>query len=319
MGFWVGGGDVGSLGLGLSGSDAAGAGDERHDRSMVSVKGNVFRAASGCGDVRSRASTSDEADFVLRSRGDVRRLRVVVVAILELFDLIELDDVELIQRLEALEDMKVVEVSGGRDEQVAAVRRGFASVSGWVLGTGCVGDEGIKSSSSTACRDGRSAGGAGIDASFITGSTFRSFVGVADARHVFSVVCLVLPGDTEMPRCILEVWAFVVRVLVFFAGNCEGEGCAGELRRSRVSIMPGRGGVFGRSSPMPKFAGRVCDLCIGCFLLLLVTLGGKFSRTGESDFSRIARGAIDALTEMTGDESERSMESIDGPDTGSVG
>lgn len=120
MGFWIRGGDTGSTGFGLGCSrlvGIGGAGEERQDRSMVSGAGGILRSARGCGDVRSRASTSGEADCVLRNRGDVRRRRVAFVASLETLALVE-DDVESVKLVEALEDM---EVSGGRADRMGAV------------------------------------------------------------------------------------------------------------------------------------------------------------------------------------------------------
>jgi hypothetical protein len=101
------------------------------------------------------------------------------------------------------------------------------------------GDESVKSSSSTSSREERSSCGAGIGATLMAGPTVRSFVGVAEARQVSRVVCLVLLGDgtSEGSRGSFAFWAVVVRVLAFFAGNCEGEGSTGELSRSSVSTV----------------------------------------------------------------------------------
>jgi hypothetical protein len=126
-----------------------GCGEERHDRSMVSISGDVFLAATGFGDVRSKMSTSGKADSILRSRGDVRPVRVLVEAFLQPLDLAEVDDAEPVDSEEALEDM---EVRGGREGKVAAVRRGLEKTSGAC--TGRIGEDSVKSSSSISVCDG---------------------------------------------------------------------------------------------------------------------------------------------------------------------
>jgi hypothetical protein len=124
------------------------------------------------------------------------------------------------------------------------------------LGSGAtrVGDESVKSSSSGSSLDTRSAGGAGIGVKSMAGSTSRSLVGVADARHMSKVVCLVFPGDeaTEAPRDTGTNWLFLVRVFALFAGSCDGEGRTGELSRSTDSTMFSNGGVLGRSEAVPS-------------------------------------------------------------------
>jgi hypothetical protein len=230
----------------------------------------------------------------------VRRVRVAVEVFLEPFDLAEVDDTEAVDSEEVFED---IEVSGGLEERVVAVRREFEKIPG--ASAGRIGEDSVKSSSSISACDGRSSDGVGTGAACMTGPTFRNFVGVTDARHVSSVVCLVLPGDgaTEVPRGSLVIG----RVLAFFAGNCEGEGCAGELSKSKVSMMSSNGGVDGRSDLAPMFAGSVCDRCIGCLFLLFVTLDGRSSKTGGSAFSRVAPRVGAVLLDITGDEESRSM------------
>lgn len=97
-----------------------------------------------------------------------------------------------------------------------------------------------------------------------------------------SVVCLSFPGEvvTDAPRI-----DFVALVLAFLARAYDGDGCGGEVTRSNVSIVSSNGGEAGRSRSAVKFAGSVFDRCIGSRRLRLVTLAGKCSNTGESDFS----------------------------------
>lgn len=79
----------------------------------------------------------------------------------------------------------------------------------------------------------------------------RGFVGVPageESAHASNVVCL--PGDavTDFCRAIRAAGAFFVDIVfVFLAGNWDGEGRAGELTRSSISMALGRGGVSGRS------------------------------------------------------------------------
>ena len=58
------------------------------------------------------------------------------------------------------------------------------------------------------------------------------------------------------------------------------------MTRSSVSIVSDNGGVPERSVSAPRSAGSVFERCIGARLLRLVTLAGKSSNTGDSDFSR---------------------------------
>lgn len=98
-----------------------------------------------------------------------------------------------------------------------------------------------------------------------------------------SVVCLPFPGEavTEAPRA-----GFVNRVLAFLLGAWDGDGCAGEETRSNVSIVFSNGDESRHSRSAVKFAGSVFERCIGSRRLRLVTLAGKSSKTGESDFCR---------------------------------
>lgn len=205
-----------------------------------------------------------------------------------------------------------MELSGGRAIEGATVQRVLTAVVDFGFGlAGRVGDERVKSSSSTSWCVGRKLDSAGICVVSITGSTLRSFVGVADARHISSVVCLFFPADevSDVPRGALESWAVSVsvRVFAFFAGSCEGEGRTGELSKSSVSIVSTNGGVFERPKLVPISAGRVFDRCIGARLLLLVTLGGRSTKAGDSDFSRSGRGTGAVLLCLTGDEDSKSI------------
>jgi hypothetical protein len=106
-----------------------------------------------------------------------------------------------------------IEVSGGRVLDVALIRRVLLGADERDFdGAGRVGDESVKSSSSGSALDGRKFGGAGMGVVSVGGSTSRSLVGVADARHVSKVVCLVFPGDeaTEVPRGARAVWLGLV-------------------------------------------------------------------------------------------------------------
>ena len=94
------------------------------------------------------------------------------------------------------------------------------------------------------------------------GVTPRRLVGVADARHASNVDCFDLLGDktTEVSRdAVVAGASLVLRVLAFFAGNCEGEGWAGESTKSNVSIVFRRGGVDGRSGTALISAGSVLE------------------------------------------------------------
>jgi hypothetical protein len=51
-------------------------GEDRHDRSRVSTFGDACLVAASFGEVRSKLSTSGDTDFVLRRRGEVHRLRI---------------------------------------------------------------------------------------------------------------------------------------------------------------------------------------------------------------------------------------------------
>ena len=53
--------------------------------------------------------------------------------------------------------------------------------------------------------------------------------------------------------------SFAVLVFAFFAGNREGEACAGESIKSNVSIVFGSGGVEGRSKIVLVSAGNVLE------------------------------------------------------------
>ena len=87
-------------------------------------------------------------------------------------------------------------------------------------------------------------------------------MGVTDARHASNVDCFDLLGDKarEASRdAVVTGPSLVLRVLAFFAGNCEGEGCAGESTKSNVSIVFRRGGVDGRSGIALISAGSVLE------------------------------------------------------------
>ena len=120
---------------------------------------------------------------------------------------------------------------------------------------------------------------------------------------MLSVVCLPFPGEavTDAPRV-----GFVVLVFAFLARACDGDGCAGEVTKSNVSIVSSNGGESGRSRPAVKLAGGVFDRCMGSRRLRLVTLAGKSSNTGESDFSRGGGTAGGLLCCRTGEEETKS-------------
>jgi hypothetical protein len=215
--------------------------------------GETAFTAVGCGDERSSISTSGDADFVFRRRGDVRRLFASDVVPFELLRLFVCEEVERDEREEEFED---IEVRGGRVPAEATVRRELVGAVG--CGLDCFvrgGDERVKSSSSTLFCDGRSPNGIGIGAVSIADSWLRSFVGVADGRHESRVVCLVFPGDmgTELSRDGFAAWAFFVR----FRGSCDGEGSTGELSKSSVSTISTNGGVLGRPRLVHISVGRV--------------------------------------------------------------
>jgi hypothetical protein len=67
----------------------------------------------------------------------------------------------------------------------------------------------------------RSCVGVGIGASSNRLAVLCDFVGVWEARHVSSVVCLPFPGEavTDAPRV-----GFVARVFDFLTRACDGEG-----------------------------------------------------------------------------------------------
>jgi hypothetical protein len=282
-----------------------GAGDDRQDKSTDSTSGETFLPTLGCEDSRSTLSTAGVADFVLRKWGEVRLLRVAGAGSLELFPLlgIEHDDSE-----EELED---INVNGGRVVDEAAVRRAVAGIG--FDAADRVGDDSVKSSSSTSFRDGRKSSGVGIGVVSSAGAISRSFVGVADALHVSNVVCFVFSGEdaTEIPRGALATSVVMIRVFAFFAGSCDGEGIIGELSRSIDSTVFDNGGVLGRSEISPSCAGRVCDRCIGSRFFLFVTLAGSSGKTGEGDFLETGRGTGAALLCATGGEDSRSMISSD--------
>jgi hypothetical protein len=110
----VGGGDVGFVRAG-SGSmhtgTVGGAGEERQDRSIASTLGDVCFPNVGCEDNRSTVSTGGEADFVFRSRGEVRLLRATSIAFSELFPFSSAARSEQDDNDDEFED---IEVSGGR-------------------------------------------------------------------------------------------------------------------------------------------------------------------------------------------------------------
>jgi hypothetical protein len=237
----------------LRASTAGITGEERQDRSIESIVGDTVFTVVGCVDERSSVSTSGDADFVFRRRGDMRRLFVSIVVSFELLRLFIREEAEDEEREEEFED---IEVRGGRVPTEAALRRELVGAVG--CGLDCFvrgGDERVKSSSSTSFCDGRSPIGNGIGAVSIANSWSRSLVGVADARHESNVVCFVFPGDigTELPRDGFVAWAFFVR----FRGSCDGEGGTGELSKSSVSTISNNGGVFGRSRLVHMSVGRV--------------------------------------------------------------
>lgn len=258
-------------------------------KSSVSVSGDADFVVSRRGEVRSRVSISGEIDFVLLRRGEVRRIRVVFVVIFVGF-LVGIDGSEFVDECEAFSDIKF---NGGRD---GAVRREFAgrTVSGSGAGAGARdGDESVRSSVSISPCEGRNSTGAGIGSTWMV-AVSRNFVGVADARHASSVVCLDFPGDeaTEVSRVALVARRFfAMRVFAFLAGSCDGDGDGGtgESTRSKVSTVWIGGGVLDRST-VPNSAGNVRERCIGPRLLLLVTLEGS-SHIGDGDFSRSGGGA----------------------------
>ena len=104
-----------------------------------------------------------------------------------------------------------------------------------------------------------------------------------DGDHASSVVCLDLPGDAATKWDCIERGGGALRIFAFFAGSGDGEGPAGELMRSSMSIVPSGGGVNGRSCDADKSAGRVRDRCIGALRRLLVTLDGSSSCEGDID------------------------------------
>lgn len=241
------------------------------------------RGVSDCPPVRSRVSSSGVGALVLFSRGDVRRACVVAIFV---FCFSPLDDLDKEEERDALDD---IEVSGGR------ARAGWAGTFD--------GDENVKSRVSIRSEERRSCVGVGMGASSNILVVFRTFVGVWEARHVSSVVCLPFPGEavTDVPRV-----GFVVRVLAFLARACDGDGCADELARSNVSIVSSNGGKSGRPRSAVKFAGSVFERCIGSRRLRLVTLAGKSSKTGERDISRGGRIAGGLLCCRTGEEESKS-------------
>jgi hypothetical protein len=207
---------------------------------------------------------------------------------------------------ESEEEFDDIEVSGGRAWTGAAARRELVAAAGCDL-DGAIrgGDERVKSNSSTSLRDGWSSLGAGIGVGSIADLVSCNFVGVTEARHASSVVCLVFPGEigTDTPRDGLATSVLFVR----FGSSCDGEGSIGELSRSSVSTISAKGGVFGRPIRAPISDGSVCDRCIGARLLRLVTLGGSSGRTGEGDFWRGGRGAGAGLFSAIGDEDSKSI------------
>lgn len=275
----------------------AGWGDVKSRLSMAMVVGFAGRergtglrdvcvvglAASGSAVVRSRVSTSGVGGLVLLSRGEVRRGIALVFGFS-----VEVDDLDEDEDRDALDEM---DVRGGRAR---------------VVGAGCGafnGDERVRSRESMISDERRSCGGVGMGASskMLVGS--RSFVGVWEARHVSSVVCRPFPGDavTDAPRL-----AFVSRVFAFLVGICDGEGCAGKSTKSNVSIVS-TGSVSGRSSVVLRLVGRVFERCMGALLLRFVTLAGRSSSTGGSEFSRTGTVTGGLLCCRTGEEDSRSI------------
>ena len=122
-----------------------------------------------------------------------------------------------------------------------------------------------------------------------------------DCDHASSVVCLDFPGDAATKWDCIERGGGALRVLAFFAGSGDGEGPAGELMRSSMSIVPSGGGVKGRSCDTDKSAGRVRDRCIGAHCLLLVTLEGSSSWIGDIEDTFACGSAA-----FAGDEDGRS-------------
>ena len=246
----------------LDGRSLVDAGERSSDRSKLSTSGDTESLAIVTGDVRSNKSIAGGADTVLLKRGEVRRLRVVVVSLI-LFVLLEVeeeDDIDFSEACEALEDSVV---KGGRTLDDGAVRRmpvggGFCICED----THRTGDEIVKSKVSTSSAAGRSSDCIGIGAASETGVVSRSFVGVAETRHASNVVCLDFPGDeaTEVPRGALVLGTgFVALVLAFLGGNCEGEGSTGESTKSNVSIVSDGGGVLGRPSEPLVWPGSVWE------------------------------------------------------------
>ena len=159
-------------------------------------------AACGWPSVRSRLSILGAGAFVLLSRGEVRRVRVVDFVIA----FSPVDDFEDEEERDALDEM---DVSGGRVCVVGAYDIALS------------GDDSVKSRVSTRSGERRNCDGVGIGASSKMLVVSRNFVGVWDALHVSSVVCLPFPGEavTDSPW-----FAFIVRVLAFLvrAGDCAG-------------------------------------------------------------------------------------------------
>ena len=115
-----------------------------------------------------------------------------------------------------------------------------------------------------------------------------------------SVVCRPFPGDgaTDAPR-----FGIVGCIFAFLVRACVGDG---ELARSSVSIVSSGGGETDRLSSALKSAGSVFERCIGARLLLFVTLAGKSSSTGVSDFSLNLDTGAGLLCCRTGDDESRS-------------
>lgn len=135
-------------------------------------------------------------------------------------------------------------------------------------------------------------------------AVFRNVVGVWEARHVSSVVCLPFPGEaiTDVPRV-----DCVIRVIAFLGRACDGESWAGDLAKSKVSIVSIGDGEPGRSIPAVRSAGSVFARCIGARRLRFVTLAGSSSNTGASDLSRVGDITEGLLSCRTGEEDTRSI------------
>ena len=197
------------------------------------------------------------ADIVLLRRGEVRRGRDGPKTSLMLFFLPgagEADDAEFAEAVEAFDD---IDVNGGR---VVVDVTGCCSLAAAfrenrVVSEG-IGEGSVKSSDSTSSDGCRSCIGAGAGAPIDDRVAPRCLVGVTDARHASKVACF----GTEVSLAALVVAvSLAFRVFAFLAGNCEGEGCAGESTKSRVSIVFGSGGVEGLPSSALISAGSVFE------------------------------------------------------------